>query len=456
MSVPLDYRRPSGTKIDLKVSRLASANPRERRGVLMLNPGGPGESGLAMPAQLVGRGIPSSVLDAYDLIGMDNRGVGYSAPVDCRFTFEQDYAGNVPRWAENAAVVAENAKAAKAVAEQCVANDKDGRLAHISTANSARDLDRIRMALGEQKASFLGYSYGSALGAAYASMFPGTSDRIIIDSNLGDTALTRASLRRFGLGAEQAFPDFAAWAAERHIAYGLGRTPKEVRETYFATAGRLDEQPIPGFDGRIFRLLSYGFLYNKASYPQLAQLWQSLQNPGTAPRGTTGATAAQAHPRSNAFSAFLAVTCNDSEWPSEVRTYQRSVAQDRRKYPIFGAATANINPCAFWTAGPSKPQVEVNDNGPANVLIMQNRRDVATPLLGGQIFRKKFANRSRLVAVDDNQHGVYVYGGNPCALNIGTSWLVDGKLPKDTNCPASPSSGAPTERGAPQGPSFTR
>ncbi|WP_250032775.1 alpha/beta hydrolase [Paractinoplanes maris] len=449
VSVPLDYRKPAGTKIALKVSRIASANPEKRRGVLMLNPGGPGETGLKMPAQLSERGIPSSVLDTYDLIGMDNRGVGYSAPVDCKFTFEQNYAGNVPRWAGNAAVVAEDAKAAKAVAEQCSANDKDGRLAHISTANTARDLDRIRVALGEKKASFFGVSYGSALGAAYASMFPTTTDRVIIDSNLGDTAMTRASLRRFGLGAEQAFPDFAAWAAERHIAYGLGRTPKEVRKTYFATAERLDKQPIPGFDGRVFRLLSYGFLYNQSNYDQLAQLWQSLQSPAAATPDAPKAATAQAHPRSNFFSAFLAVTCNDTEWPSDVRTYQRGVAQDRKKYPIFGAASANINPCAFWKAGPSEPQVTINDNGPANIVIMQNRRDVATPLLGGQIFRKNFANRSRLVTVDDNQHGVYVYGGNACALNIGTAWLVDGKLPKDTSCAASTTSGPGSHR---QGP----
>jgi hypothetical protein len=80
---------------------------------------------------------------------------------------------------------------------------------------------------------------------------------------------------------------------------------------------------------------------------------------------------------------------------------------------------------------------------------MQNRRDVATPLIGGQIFRKEFAKRSRLVTVDDNQHGVYVYGGNACALNIGTSWLVDGKLPRDTDCEASPTAGPRPGGGGP-------
>ncbi|WP_444948034.1 alpha/beta fold hydrolase [Micromonospora ureilytica] len=442
--VPLDYQEPAGPTIELTISRIASANPQKRRGVLLLNPGGPGLAGLDMPVQLVSRGIPVGVLDAYDLIGMDTRGVGRSAPVDCKFTVEQGYLGNVPPWAKDAATVAADAQAAKAVAEQCAANDMGGRMAHMSTANTARDLDRIRAVLGERKASFFGLSYGSALGAAYASMFPATTDRIIIDSNLGDTALTRTALRRFGLGAEQAFPGFTRWAAERHSAYGLGRTPKEVSNTYFTIAERLDREPIPGLDGRVFRQFTFLGLYNNTTYGMLAQLWQSLKASDEAAakrlltaRGGLPAASAQPSPSSNTFSAFLAVTCNDTEWEGNVEAYQRSVAEDRKRYPVFGGASGNINACAFWSRGPAEPQVKINDRGPANILIMQNRRDAATPLVGGQIYRKKFAQRSRLVTVDDNRHGVYVYGGNACALIIGTAWLVDGERFKDTSCPAS-------------------
>ena len=114
----------------------------------------------------------------------------------------------------------------------------------------ARDLDRIRAALGEEKASFLGYSYGSALGAAYASMFPERSDRVVLDSNIGDTHLDQDGMRRYALGMEETFPDFAKWAAARHETYGLGRTPEEVRRTYFTLAERLDEKPVNGIDGR--------------------------------------------------------------------------------------------------------------------------------------------------------------------------------------------------------------
>ncbi|MFB9905567.1 alpha/beta hydrolase [Allokutzneria oryzae] len=432
--VPLDYGEPGGEQIKIMISRLASKNPGKRRGVLMLNPGGPGGSGLAFADDLASFGLPASVLDRYDLIGMDTRGIGHSAPVSCGFTADQGYLGNIPPYAVDEAAVAEQAKIAKAVAEQCAAKDKDGRLRHVSTANMARDLDRIRAALGEQKASFLGYSYGSALGAAYASMFPERSDRVVLDSNIGDTHLDQAGMRRYALGMEDTFPDFAKWAAARHETYGLGRTPEEVRKTYFTLAEQLDKKPVGEIDGRLFRLATFAALFAKTKYGLTAQAWQSVRD-GDAVRASQLAAAAAPSPADNAWTVFLAVTCNDVEWPSDVRSYQRAVAEDRERYPLFGAASANITPCAFWPYEPAEPPVAVVDEGPANVLVVQNRRDPVTPHRGGELLDEKFGDRSRLVSVDGSGHGVYVIGDNACALNTTTSFLVDGKLPeRDMSC----------------------
>ncbi|MFF5219346.1 alpha/beta hydrolase [Micromonospora sp. NPDC000442] len=437
VSVPLDYRDPDGVAIDIAVSRIASAKPAERRGILLLNPGGPGASGLAMPADLVGLGLPSSVSERYDLIGMDPRGGGLSAPVSCGFTGELDYFSNVPPYAVDDAAVIERARTAKAAAEWCVANDTEGRLRHITTANTARDLNAIRAALGEEKASFYGASYGSALGAAYASMFPDTTDRVVIDSNLGDTHLDYAAQRRFGLGVEQTFPDFAAWAAARHGAYGLGRTPAQVRKTYFRLAERLDETPVGYVNGAAFRFTTFAALYGKVNYPALAQDWQSLlrgEDAAVTGAGDRVATPAEVLPWDNFLSAYLAVTCNDVNWPEDVRTYRHAVAKDRKRYPMYGAASANITPCAYWAHEPSEPPVRINDKGPRNVLIVPNLRDPGTPHRGGELIREKFAKRSRLVSVDGSGHGVYVYGDNACALNVTTAYLVDGTMPKDTSC----------------------
>jgi pimeloyl-ACP methyl ester carboxylesterase len=432
--VPLDYSKPDGEQIEIMVSRLASTNPDKRRGVLMLNPGGPGGSGLSFPAELGARGMPASVLDSYDVIGMDTRGIGHSARVSCGFTNEQGYTGNIPPYAVDEAAVAEQAKVVKAVAEQCAANDKDDRLRHLSTANMARDLDRIRIALGEEKTSFLGYSYGSALGAAYASMFPERSDRIVLDSNIGDTHLDQDGIRRYALGMEDTFPDFAKWAAERHESYGLGRTPKEVRKTYFRLAEQLDEKPVDGIDGRTIRLGTFGSLYTKPQYAPLAQAFQSLLAGDESAVKELAAAATPAQ-YDNLWTVFLSVTCNDVEWPEDVRSYQRAVAEDRERYPMFGAASANILPCAYWSHEPAEPPVAIDDEGPANVLVVQNRRDPVTPHRGGELLDEKFGERSRLVSVDGSGHGVYVLGDNACALNTTTSFRVDGKLPsRDKSC----------------------
>jgi pimeloyl-ACP methyl ester carboxylesterase len=452
--VPLDYSDPGGEQIELQLSRLASDNPTKRRGVLLLNPGGPGGSGLTQSALLASRGLPDSVLDAYDLIGMDTRGVGHSTRVDCEFAAGGDYYGNVPPYAVDDAAVVKRAKVVEAAAEQCAANDENGLLRQVSTANMARDLDRIRAALGEEKASFLGYSYGSALGAAYVSMFPETVDRVVLDSIVGDTHLDQEGLRRFAQGVEQTFPDFAKWAAKRHAAYGLGRTPAQVRADYFETAERLDRTPVQGVDGALFRQLVFGGLYSELTYGRTAQAWQSLRSgdataarslretdlfdgvpsDGVAEDGVT--TSDEAAPLSNALSVFLATTCNDVEWPEDVNAYRTAVAEDRKQFPMFGAASANILPCAYWTE-PTEPPVQIADDGPHNVLILQNRRDPVTPLAGGVRLHEKFGDRARLVTVDGSGHGVYALGDNPCALNVATTYLVDGTMPaRDVSCPA--------------------
>jgi pimeloyl-ACP methyl ester carboxylesterase len=436
--VPLDYSDPGGTQIALMVSRIASVKPEKRRGILMFNPGGPGGAGLDQPAFLANRGLPAGVMEAYDLIGMDTRGVGHSSPVSCGFKAGDAYWANIPPYAVDDAAVTAQAKIAEEVAERCAANDTDGRLRHLTTANVARDLDRIRAALGEDKASFYGASYGSGLGAAYVSLFPDTTDRVVLDSNLAGTHLDRDSLRRYAHGFEETFPDFARWAAERHASYGLGRTPEQVRATYFAIAERLDRTPAPdGTTGAHFRFGTFFGLYSEGQYGNTARNWQSLLNPGTV--GTTPPPPATGtpHPSDNALTVFLAVTCNDVDWPEDVATYRSDVAEDRKRFPMYGAAAANVLPCAYWKFEPSEPPVEVGDEGPANVLMLQNRHDPVTPALNAELLRQKFGPRARLVTAEESGHGVYVVGGNACALNVTTSYLVDGRMPaRDMTCRA--------------------
>ncbi|MGC4938693.1 alpha/beta fold hydrolase [Kribbella sp. DT2] len=184
LKVPLDYGQPDGRTIDIAVSRLPSKKPEARRGVLLTNPGGP-SAGQNYPAFLVAMGLPQSVRDAYDVIGFDPRGIGKSTPVTCDLTTEQQGTGSIPPYARDSAAVAKHAALVQQIAKQCATSKTSWMLPHISAANTARDMDSIRVALGEPKISYAGASWGTYLGAVYTTMFPQRSDRIVLDSNLG-------------------------------------------------------------------------------------------------------------------------------------------------------------------------------------------------------------------------------------------------------------------------------
>ncbi|MFJ3022966.1 alpha/beta hydrolase [Streptomyces tendae] len=432
LRVPLDYREPDGRRIGIAVSRLASEKPAQRRGVLLTNPGGPGGSGLLYPAVLAASGLPQEVLDSYDVIGFDPRGVGRSTPVTCDLTQEQQWRGNFPRYAHTAADVRREAGPARRIAEQCNSSRTAWMLPHTTTANTARDMDRIRTALGEPKLSYLGASYGSYLGAVYTTLFPRRGDRIALDSNLGPGGYDITAMRLFARGLEDRFPDFAAFAVA-HPEYGLGSTPKQVAATFFELAERLDAKPRQGVDGTAFRGHTFDSLYADGSMPWLAEFWHAVDTGGQLPLPEPPADL------ENLMASRFAVVCQDTRWPGTVREYQRNVAVDRDRYPMLGGSTAGINPCAFWPRERTEPPVRITDRGPSNVLMLQNERDPGTPLVGARELRRAFGGRATLVTADQGGHGVYPYGRNTCANDAATRFLTTGERPaRDLACGAQP------------------
>lgn len=433
LEVPLDYRDPDGRQIEIAISRLASEKPSQRRGVLVTNPGGPGVTALGWPAVLAASGLPQKVLDSYDVIGFDPRGVGRSTPVACDLTPEQQARGNFPRYAHTAADVAREAGNARAIADQCAGSRTAWMLPHTTTANTARDMDRIRAALGEPKLSYLGASYGSYLGAVYTTMFPKRGDRVVLDSNLGPGGYDVTAMRLFARGMEDRFPDFAAFAAA-HPRYGLGTTPEQVTAKFFDLAERLEATPVQGVDGTLFRGLTFDRLYSDALMPRLAETWQALDTDRPLP------TDPPSGDMDNFMAARFSVVCGDTRWPGTIREYLRNVAVDRPAYPMLGGSTASIGPCAFWPAERVEPPVRIGDRGPSNVLMMQNERDPGTPLAGAQELRRAFGKRATMVTADQGGHGVYPFGPNTCANDTVTAFLTAGERPsRDLACAAEPS-----------------
>ncbi|MCP2096656.1 MULTISPECIES: alpha/beta hydrolase [Actinosynnema] len=436
LQVPLDYRDPHGRKIEIAISRIASKNPEQRRGVLLTNPGGPA-SGLSFPADLRDRlDMPQEVLDAYDIIGMDPRGVGRSSPVSCALTEEQQADGSIPPYAITPESVRQRATEVKQIAEQCLASPSAEALPHNTTANVARDLDSVRAALGERKVSYLGYSYGTYLGAVYSTLFPNRAERVVIDSSLGAQGWDIEATRAYGRGVEDTFPDFAKWAAA-HPEHNLGATPEQVRAKYFELAERLDREPAQGVNGETFRLLTFVTLYRTtdASLKGLAAIWQALDADTPLPEGpeTELPTPAEVDAL---ISGRLHIVCADSRWPKSVKTYERNVETDRARHPMFGAAGANITPCAFWP-DPVEQPVKLTSKGQRNILLVQNERDPATPLTLAHSMRRALGDRAAMITVDQGGHGAYLVGKNACANDKVTAYLLGGKRPAhDVRCAA--------------------
>ncbi|ANN18992.1 hydrolase [Amycolatopsis orientalis] len=415
LKVPLDYADSGGRTIELTLSRKASTSPK-RRGVLLMNPGGPGSPGLAMPAQLAQRQGHTGLLDSYDVIGFDPRGTTYSTPVTCDLTQDQRFILVGP-YAAGPRDVAEKAAKSRVVAKQCAESKTADLLPQMTTANTARDLDRIREALGERKISYYGVSYGSYLGAAYASMFPTRTDRIVLDSLVGPAGLDVRAHQRFADGFDDRFVDFTAWAAARDDVYHLGRTSAEVTAKFFEL---VEER------GDDIRSATWAALYDDANFPALAGKW--------------AAPAASAHggplDGDNHAALQLQVLCNDTDWPESVRYYQKAVDRARVTHPMFGPAAANITPCAFWPVERREPPVRIHARGPSNILLVQNLRDPATPLVGAREMRSALGARAKFVTVDAGGHGVFTKE-NACGNDVVVRYLRDGAFPAaDSHCPA--------------------
>jgi pimeloyl-ACP methyl ester carboxylesterase len=448
LQVPLDYADPNGRKIAIAVSRVRAANPVSRRGVLLLNPGGPGGSGLDLP-ELFAQLLPRSVLDRYDLIGFDPRFVGASTPVSCGLSDEEAFQAYVPL--EQPGGFAATTALMRRVADECASAAGD-LLPFATTANTARDMDQIRQALGEAKISYLGYSYGTYLGAVYAALFPDRTDRFILDSSVDPDWVWRQQFRAWGSAGTIRFPDFAGFAAANNATYHLGKNATAVRNLYLHLLQRLKSHPVhfpSGFvlNGPLFQEITFSELYYDDELPALAEFWQMVNAlkdtdvPGAAlsqafqtlrPRG-----ALDGEPLDNDVASGLAILCDDVAWSRSTVDYQRELASDSRRYPLFGALGSNIWPCAFWQSPPVEPPVAITPDGPTNVLMLQNRRDPATPYAGALGLRAAFGDRARLVSVDQGGHTVYTTTPNGCANEIATAFLADGTLPDgDVSCPA--------------------
>ena len=435
IGVPLDHRDPDGPTIEVAVSKLATSQPDQRRGVLVLNPGGPALPGLDFPGELAAS-LPPEVLNSYDLIGFDPRGVGRSTPQSCGLT-EQGPADLFPYPAADGSIQA-NIDRGRAIAEQC-----GDTLKFFTTSNTARDLDLIRQALGEEKISYWGQSYGTYLGTVYESLFPERADRFVLEGNVDPAKVWSESTAGWGQSMADRFPD----AARAAVAVGgFGSGEDEVTANYLALADRLDRTPValPGtsasLNGAALRSITYGLLLDNDKLPLAGQFWAAVARlaDGAPTEADTavlqqilaaGGGATPGVPADNQATMLLALTCGDAEWSQDVEGAKAEVDADRAAFPLTAGMPVNVWPCAFW-ADPVEAPVTVTDDGPRNTLILQNRRDHATPWKDGVALRETLGDRAAFVGVENGGHYVWA-SGSACADQATVTFLTEGELPDE-------------------------
>ncbi|MGW2113286.1 alpha/beta hydrolase [Streptomyces sp. NPDC001948] len=441
VTVPLDYGKPHGRTITVAISRLKATDTRHRIGSLMVNPGGPGGPGLG--TGLAVRPVMKETGARYDLIGMDPRFTGRSTPLDCGLPSGPGLLSAGP---DRAGFDRQTARARR-VAEQCRATNGP-LLPHVTTRNTARDIDVVRSVLGERKISYLGFSYGTYLGTAYTQMFPTRHDRVVLDSALDPDRYNPRLLKGADDENEKAYDDWADWTAARHGTYGLGRTRDQVRATLDDVIAVSAREPLTvGTAPDVFRLdgsqvpaLLFTELANDTD-PARASLAEHMSLLARAAEGrpTTLSPAFAGLLRSvftpagsSVASAQTAILCGDVSAPRDPETYWSDIERGRAAHPLFAPLTESITPCAFWDR-PREAPVRVRHD--TRALIVASTGDPRVPYTNSVALHDRLPSSRLLTLAGANQHVSYGVYGNTCIDSTVNSYLATGRLPaRDRTC----------------------
>ncbi|MBN0047500.1 alpha/beta fold hydrolase [Streptomyces actuosus] len=436
VSVPLDYTRPFGKQIRLAVDRIGSTGTEEEhQGALVYNPGGPGGSGLYFPRRVTTENpVWARISRAYDFVGFDPRGVGHSAPISCVDPQEFVKAPKpdpVPRSEDDKLA---QRVLARSYAEGCAARSGE-MLPHMTTPNSARDLDVIRAALGERKLNYLGVSYGTYLGAVYGTLFPGHVRRMVVDSVVNpsrEKIWYRANLDQ-DVAFEGRWKDWEDWVARNDATYHLGATRDAVQAAWLELRATAEKSPIGGVVGPA-ELISFfqSAPYYDSAWGRTATVFgkyaagdtQALVDAAAPdPSDTAGNISAE-----NGNAVYTAVECTDAKWPTDWNTWDRDTTRLHRDHPFMTWANAWMNlPCATWPAKQRNPVDVRSRPGLPPVLLVQSTRDAATPYAGAVELHRRFTGSRLITERDAGSHGVTGLV-NPCINNRVDAYLLTGAL----------------------------
>jgi pimeloyl-ACP methyl ester carboxylesterase len=435
LQVPFDYNNPSAGTFTLYVKLLPAANPTLRIGSMMVNPGGPGFGGSSL-ADDASYYFSTDITDHFDIIAWDPRGTGKSTPaVNCVDDYDQFFGIDSPPDSpeENQALI----DASQAFNDECMANSGE-ILPYISTQASATDMDSIRQALGEDKISYFGFSYGSELGATWATLFPQTVRAAVFDGAVDPQATSSQEGMAQAGGFEGQLTTFLAACSENSTCafYNGGKAEAAFDSLLFA----LDAKPLvvskdrtPVTQGVAFTAVAQA-MYTDSNWPQLEQaLADAQQGDGSGllqlyddyyQRKEDGSYG-------NELEAFLAISCLDDPGSTSIKEVEAAVPDYVAVAPRLGANFGYGYSCALWPVKPAI-KIDVTGKGAGPIVVIGTSGDPATPLAST---RKMAAalEQGVLLVVEANKHTGY--GANECINTAVDSYLIDLTVPvNDTIC----------------------
>ena len=446
LSVPLNYADPGGRHVSLALDMVpATAPPSQQQGILLVNPGGPGGSGLSLAAEVAG-GLTRSVARDYDIVGFDPRGVGSSLPeLSCDPGF---FAGPRPDYIPASAAAEQVLIArAKAYADDC--EQKFGwLLPYMTTENVARDLDSIRAAFGVAKINYYGFSYGTYLGQVYATMFPSRLRRMVLDSTVDPTGVWYTDNVDQDYAFQGRMDAFYAWVARYGSVYHLGSTAAQVRAAWYRARNQLLTNPVNGTIGP--DEFDDTFLlggYSDQLWPGLAQALSSYLNSGNT-LDLIDQYRSYGVQNENEFAVYNAVECSDVSWPRSWAFWTSDTEMIYRKAPFDTWLNAWYNAaCAFWPVhGPAEP-LQINGTGLPGILMLQGTLDAATPYAGAQDAHRLLPSARMVVVEGGGNHGQSLeQPPDACVQGYANAYLASGALPQgdqgsglvNATCPAVP------------------
>ncbi|GAB7036454.1 MULTISPECIES: alpha/beta fold hydrolase [Catenuloplanes] len=461
VTVPRDWAAPgNGRTLQVSISRVAASG--EKLGSMLLNPGGPGGQGTSLPGAIAA--LQPQLHERYALIGMDPRGTGQEGgfdPETCEVPLDRiSQRTDLDARDRSAESIAEHQKTPRAIAEAC---QSEALAPFITTWQTAHDMELIRLLLGEPKLDYLGYSYGTWLGAKYASLFPASTGKMVLDSSVDFQGRLQAAFEAWPPINQRLFEDtFLPWVT-RQFPDDVGATPEEAAanwergRAWFAANGVSPDDYDSAFVGLgspfawtlAALVLAIGVAGANGETPPLTESdlapqldTVSRERFGVPLSALTPQAAAKALADDPADYALVpttrfAVACNDQPTRSAA-WYKRLSDQQGPQFPLFGWQYGIGETCGFWSDAPRQqlPQLPAQVTG--RILVVQSEFD---PQTGYEQARSavRAAPGVSLISVDDAPfHGQYALDGNPCVDGMVNVFLLHNSRPGSVTCPGIP------------------